>query len=54
VSGRQSLPFLPLAGLVNILLAAFDLFATAGVRSMTGAGVVLQPSASNVSKAIKA
>jgi hypothetical protein len=54
VSGRQSLLFLPLAGLADALLVAFDLLATAGVRSITGAGVVLQPSTSDVSKAMKA
>jgi hypothetical protein len=53
VSGRQSLPFLPLADLDDSLFAAFDLFARAGVRSMTGAGVVLQASTNDVSKAMQ-
>lgn len=50
VSGRQSLPFLALDVLAEDLLAVFDLFAVlcaepgllTGVRSMTGAGAVLQ------------
>jgi hypothetical protein len=54
VSGRQSLLFLPLSGLTEALLVEFDLLATAGVRSITGAGVVLQPSTSDVSEKMKA
>lgn len=63
VSGRQSLPFLPLTAFADDLLAALvvadvvdvlpvvvETVLPAGVRSITGAGVVLQASSSQDSQ----